>query len=68
MAARLRLTLVKSIASQAPRTRATLSALGLRRMGQTVERDATPAVRGMARAIGFMLRVEEFEGKKEAAR
>jgi large subunit ribosomal protein L30 len=68
MAARLRLTLTRSVVSQAPRTRATLRALGLRRMGHTVEVAATPATRGMARAVGFMLRVEEIEGTKEATR
>lgn len=62
MAASLRLTLVKSPVSHTQRTRATLRALGLHRIGQTVERPDTPAVRGMARAVGFLLKVESKEG------
>jgi len=33
--------------------------LGLRRIGHTVEREDTPAVRGMVNAVYFMVKVEE---------
>ncbi len=33
--------------------------LGLRRIGHTVEREDTPAIRGMINAVSFMVKVEE---------
>jgi large subunit ribosomal protein L30 len=62
MAASLQLTLVKSTVSHTKRTRATVRALGLHRIGQTVVRPDTPAVRGMARAVEFLLKIETTEG------
>ena len=38
---------------------ATLLGLGLRRIGHTVEREDTPAIRGMINAVSFMVKVEE---------
>jgi large subunit ribosomal protein L30 len=59
MAGRLRLTLVKSPISHTRATRATVRALGLRRIGQTVELPDSPPTRGMARAIRFLVVTEE---------
>ncbi|MCD3179841.1 50S ribosomal protein L30 [Salmonella enterica subsp. enterica serovar Enteritidis] len=42
-----------------PKHKATLLGLGLRRIGHTVEREDTPAVRGMVNAVSFMVKVEE---------
>ena len=42
-----------------PKHKATLLGLGLRRIGHTVEREDTPAVRGMVNAVYFMVKVEE---------
>jgi large subunit ribosomal protein L30 len=61
VADKLRLTLIKSPVSHTQRTRATLRALGLHRIGETVEHPDTPALRGMARAVGFLLKVETTE-------
>ncbi|UMX79512.1 50S ribosomal protein L30 [Klebsiella pneumoniae] len=41
------------------RNKATLLLFGLRRIGHTVEREDTPAVRGMVNAVSFMVKVEE---------
>ena len=41
------------------RQRATVKALGLRKIGQTVTHDDTPQIRGMIHKIDFMLDVEE---------
>jgi large subunit ribosomal protein L30 len=56
---KLRVTLVKSIIGLSPKQEATVRALGLRRIRQTVEHDDTPTIRGMLRAVPFCLRVDE---------
>jgi large subunit ribosomal protein L30 len=61
MPAKLRVTLVKSPVSHTERTRATVRALGLHRIGETVEIADTPEMRGMVRAVRFLLRTEESE-------
>jgi len=35
-------------------------ALGLRKMHQAVEKEDNPAIRGMARAVSHLVRVEEL--------
>ncbi len=59
MVARLRVTLVKSPIGHTRQTRATMRALGLHRIGETVEKADTPELRGMARAIRFLVRTEQ---------
>lgn len=59
MAGSLRLTLVKSTISHTRQTRGTVRALGLHRLGQTVEVADTREMRGMARAVRFLLSIEE---------
>jgi large subunit ribosomal protein L30 len=61
MPAKLRVTLVKSPVSHTQRTRATMRALGLNRIGQSIVIADTPELRGMTRAIGFLLRTEPVE-------
>ena len=58
---RLRVTLVKSPISHNPTNRATVRALGLRRIGDSVEIDDTPALRGMVRAVRFLVSTEEVD-------
>lgn len=60
--ARIKITLIRSRFGRIPRHRATLRGLGLRRMGQTVELENTPCVRGMINQISYMLRVEDSHG------
>ena len=54
---KLRITLVKSIIGLSPKQEATVKALGLRRMHQSVSHDDTPTVRGMIAAVPYMLEV-----------
>jgi large subunit ribosomal protein L30 len=69
MAAKLRLTLIKSPIGHTARTRGTLRALGLRRIGQTVEVSDTDQTRGMTRTVQFLLRTEEVAAReRERAR
>jgi len=60
MPAKLRVTLVKSTVSHTARTRATVRALGLRRIGDSVDVADTPEMRGMTTAVRFLLRTEEL--------
>jgi large subunit ribosomal protein L30 len=55
----LRITLVRSPLGFSKRHKATLQALGLRRLHQTVEQADTPQVRGMLAKVGHMVKVEE---------
>ena len=67
MAAKLRVTLVKSPISHTSRTRGTVRALGLHRLGETVELPDTPHIRGMTRAVRFLLQTEEIDTDAAAA-
>jgi large subunit ribosomal protein L30 len=60
MPGRLRVTQVKSTISHIKRNRATIRALGLGRIGRTVELPDNEAVRGMVRQVRFLVRVEEL--------
>ena len=57
----LTVTLVKSPIGYTKRQKATVRALGLNHLHQTVEHTDTPAVRGMLTKISHLLRVEEKE-------
>jgi len=68
MAARLRVTQVKSSISHIARNRATLKALGLRGIGSTVEVPANDATRGMVRQVRFLVAVEEVADAQTAGK
>ncbi|MGC9352794.1 MAG: 50S ribosomal protein L30 [Mariniphaga sp.] len=57
--AKIKITQVKSSIGSTKRQKATLEALGLRKMNQTVEHEATPQVVGMAQKVGHLVSVEE---------
>jgi large subunit ribosomal protein L30 len=57
--ARLRLTQVHSGIGQSQRHRGTLRALGLGKIGRTVEQDDTPVIAGMLRKVRHLVKVEE---------
>jgi large subunit ribosomal protein L30 len=59
----LRVTLRKSPISYTAATRATVRALGLKRIGHTIHVVDNPATRGMLRAVRFLVEVEEDGGK-----
>jgi large subunit ribosomal protein L30 len=54
---KLRISLRKSIIGLSPRQEATVKALGLRRMHQSVTHDDTPAIRGMIAKVPHVLEV-----------
>jgi large subunit ribosomal protein L30 len=60
---RLRITWVKSCIGYSQRQKATIRALGLKRLGTTVEQADTPAIRGMINKINHLVRVEVTQGE-----
>lgn len=62
MAAKLRITWRKSAIGHAKDQRSTLRALGLRRLGQTVEHGDSSTLRGMIFKIRHLISVEEESG------
>ena len=54
----LKVTQVKSSIGRLPKHKATLTGLGLRRIGHTVELEDTPSVRGMINKVYYMVKVE----------
>ena len=57
--AKLRITQVRSQIGQSERHRGTLRALGLGKIGRSVEHDESPALAGMLRKVRHLVRVEE---------
>ncbi|MFR4440571.1 MAG: 50S ribosomal protein L30 [Hungatella sp.] len=60
MAEKLRVTLVKSPISAVPKHRATVEALGLKKLNKTVELPDNEAVRGMIWHVKHLVKVEEI--------
>ena len=56
---KLKITWIKSSIGYSQRQKDTVRALGLRRMGQTVEHDDTPVIRGMVHKVAHLVQVEE---------
>lgn len=59
MAKTIKITQTRSAIGRLPETQGNAAGTGLRRIGHTVEREDTPAVRGMVNAVSFMVKVEE---------
>lgn len=58
---KLRIKLVKSPIGRKPKHRATVEALGLRKINQVVEKEPTSMIQGMISAVSYMLEVEEIK-------
>ncbi|MGL4859854.1 MAG: 50S ribosomal protein L30 [Enterobacteriaceae bacterium] len=59
MAKTIKITQTRSLIGRHPKHRATMTGLGLRHIGHTVEREDTPAIRGMVNQVYYMIKVEE---------
>ena len=55
----LKVTLIKSPIASLTKHKATVAALGLRKVGQTVEKPDNAAIRGQIFAVKHMVKVEE---------
>lgn len=60
MADKLKITLVKSTIGAIPKHRATVKALGLRKLNKTVEMPDNAAIRGMINHVKHLVEVEEI--------
>ncbi|MFD0993101.1 50S ribosomal protein L30 [Tenacibaculum geojense] len=58
---KIRVTQVKSQIGRLKKQKLTLEALGLRKMNQTVEHDATPTILGMVNKVQHLVSVEEIK-------
>ena len=61
MAAQLKVTQIKSVISEKQNQRDTLRSLGLKRIGDIVVREDTPANRGYVRKVAHLVAVEEID-------
>jgi large subunit ribosomal protein L30 len=59
--ARLKVTQVRSVIGTTPRQRATVRALGLKRIRHAVVKDDRPEIRGMIDKVRHLVAVEEME-------
>ena len=57
--AKLKVTLVKSLIGRKKDHIATANALGLKKIGKTVEHEANAQINGMINKINYLLKVEE---------
>ncbi len=56
---KLKITLVKSTIGAVPKNKATVQAMGLRKIGSSVILPDNDATRGQIRQVGYLLKVEE---------
>lgn len=55
----LKIKLVKSAIGYSQKQKDTLKALGLRKLGKEVIKDATPEIKGMVNAVSHLVQAEE---------
>ncbi len=56
--AQVKVTLSKSPIKRNARQKATVQALGLKKLNQTITKEATPQIQGMINAVAHLLTVE----------
>ena len=57
--AKIKVTKVRSAINRSQTQKRTLESLGLRKIGQVVEHDATPSILGMVSKVKHLVSVEE---------
>ncbi|MDQ0204579.1 50S ribosomal protein L30 [Pectinatus haikarae] len=58
--AKLKVTLTRSLIGHPQDQRATVKALGLKKINSVVEKDDNPAIRGMLHKIEHLIKIEEI--------
>jgi large subunit ribosomal protein L30 len=61
MARKIKIRLIRSTIGSLPKQRATVRALGLRKIGSAACQEATPVILGMIRVVSHLVAVEEIE-------
>ena len=59
--AKIRIKLIRSVIGSLPKQRATVRALGLRKIGSSTEQESSSAVLGMVRVVSHLVSVEEIK-------
>jgi large subunit ribosomal protein L30 len=57
---KIKITQIKSVIDRPERQKRTMEALGLRKLNNVVEVEATPQVLGMVRKVNHLVKVEEL--------
>ncbi len=58
--AKIKVTLAKSVIGRKQDQIATVAALGLKKIGQSVEKEANPQILGMVNKVSHLVKVEEI--------
>ena len=58
--AKIKITQVKSKIGSTKRQKATIEALGIKKLNHTVEKEVTPQILGMVRKVSHLVIVEEI--------
>jgi large subunit ribosomal protein L30 len=58
---KIKITQVKSVIDRSERQKRTMEALGLRKLNNTVEVEATPQILGMVSKVNHLVKVEELD-------
>jgi large subunit ribosomal protein L30 len=61
MSQKIKIRLVKSVIGVLPKQRATVRALGLRKIGSSVKQENNPVIQGMIRIISHLIVIEEMD-------
>jgi len=59
MSATIKITLIKSTNSSIKKHKATVKALGLNKIGQTVEKEKNEAIMGMVNSVAHLVKVTQ---------
>ncbi|MRX45627.1 50S ribosomal protein L30 [Pedobacter puniceum] len=57
--AKIKITQIKSVIDRSERQKRTIQALGLTKINQSVEVEATPAIIGMVKAVNHLVAIEK---------
>lgn len=55
---KVNITLLRSPIDKSKRQKLTLTALGFRKMNQTIQHEATPQIQGMLRVVQHLVKIE----------
>ncbi len=55
---KVKITQTKSIIGASKRQKLTMAALGIKRMGRTVEHENTPQIKGMIEKVNHLVKIE----------
>ena len=58
---KIRIKLVRSVIGSLPKQRATVRALGLRKIGSSTEQEANSVILGMVKVVSHLVSVEEIK-------